>query len=169
MLRSNRGLGSLGAGEDGLAKAFNTALNLKRKISDSPERGDKGKKQKNYLFEEVEKLGQEKVLEGGGLDGQIQRAVSHNRAKTSRGRDRRGGKSLGGLDNGGNIFLVFSEGDLVDVEVNCGESLGGGSTQALQRRRDLVCLDQKGCKWACSFGGRSSFEGSSSCQLGGVS
>lgn len=122
-------MGSLGAGEDGLAKAFNTDLNLKRKTSDSPERGDKGKKLKNTLFEEVGKLGQEKVLGGVEHDGQLQRALAHSRAKTSRGRGRRGGKSLGGLDKGWNKLSVFSESDLVEVEVNGGESLGSGSAQ----------------------------------------
>lgn len=126
LLGPERGLGSLGAGEEGLARAFSSALNLKRKISESPDREDKGKKQKNTLHEKDGDLSQLMVIGGEELNGYFQRALPQTRAKPSRGRGRRGGKSLGGSANGRNKPPVFSEGDLVDIEVNCEDDLEVG-------------------------------------------
>ncbi|KAE9461554.1 hypothetical protein C3L33_06540, partial [Rhododendron williamsianum] len=123
LLGPERGLGSLGAGEEGLARAFSSALNLKRKISESPDREDKGKKQKNTLHEEDGDLSQLMVIGGKELNGYFQRALPQTRAKPSRGRGRRGDKSLGGSAKGRNKPPVFSEGDLVDIEVNCEDDL----------------------------------------------
>lgn len=129
LLGPERGLGSLGAGEEGLAKAFSSALNLKRKNSESPVREDEGKKQKNTLFEEGGDFSRWMVIGGEELNGHFQKTLLHNRAKPSRGRGRRGSKSLWGLAKGRNKLPVFSEGDLVEVEVNCGDNLGVGSAQ----------------------------------------
>ncbi|KAI8574067.1 hypothetical protein RHMOL_Rhmol01G0325700 [Rhododendron molle] len=123
------GLGSLGVGEEGLAKAFSSALILKRKTSESPEREDKGKKQKITLYEEDGDCGQRMAIEGDELNGHLQKTLSHNRARPSRGRGRRGGKSLSGLAKRKSKSPNFTEDDLVDVEVNCGDNLVVGYVQ----------------------------------------
>ncbi|KAF7153435.1 hypothetical protein RHSIM_Rhsim01G0139400 [Rhododendron simsii] len=129
LLGPERGLGSLGANEEGLAKAFSSTLNLKRRISDSPEREDKGKKQKISLYKEDGDLSQRMVIGGEELNGYFHRVQSQNRAKSSRGRGRRGGKALAGLVKGRNKGPTLSEGDLFEVEVNCGDALEVDSAQ----------------------------------------
>lgn len=115
--------GSHKMGEEGLVSAFSKVLNLKRKTTCSPERDSKEKRQKRLLLKNSDQIQEE---DDEAREGFLQNKQSLARARASRGRGGRGERARGAMVRGGNLFLQYSDRDLVDVNIREGE----GTVQA---------------------------------------
>ncbi|KAH7863674.1 hypothetical protein Vadar_020620 [Vaccinium darrowii] len=112
--------------DEGLAKAFDLTLNLKRKGSGSVEEEDGAKKQKLITDGESTENGKEGVKYSEIEAGRFKDLAQLNHGVNVRGRGRRGGRSSGFSRKQSRVSPRVQECNLIDVEVSEGHFFQGG-------------------------------------------
>lgn len=128
--------------DEGLAKAFDLTLNLKRKDSGSVEEEDGAKKQKLITDGESTGNGKKGVKYSEIEAGRFRDLAQLNHGVNVRGRGRRGGRSSGFSRKQSRVSPRVQECNLIDVEVSEGLFFQGGGVT--HKNREVISEEGNG-------------------------